>query len=212
MQSSVFSGFSPRQLRRLASLSTPAKVQDFVDRLPYNLEGEKTNYSPRQVLENNAANCLEGAVFGAAAMRFLGFAPQLVDLRSVRDEDHAICVFRTKAGSWGSVAKSKFVWLCCREPVYSSLRELVMSYFEHFYNYAGERTLREYSRPVDLRKFDGRNWMAGDGAIEFLHEVLDDARHNKLFADGVKPRRVRGLRYHSNLLTDPLHSILQKRN
>ncbi len=206
-----YDGFSPRQRRTLAALSTPAKIQDFVDGLGYNLDGVETGYSPRQVLELGKANCLEGAVFGACALRFNGLAPLLVDLRSVRDEDHAICVFQTKTGLWGSIAKSKFVWLGCREPVYASLRELVMSYFEHFYNYAGERTLKEYSDPIDLRDFDKENWMAGDGAIEFLHDALNDAKHHKLVDPGLKHRRVKGLRFHSNLLTDPNHSILLKK-
>src|SRR3989338_11223974 len=90
----AFEGFSSKQLRTLASLSTPAKVQDYVEKLAYNMDYAAKDYSPKQVLEHRKANCLEGAVFGASALRFHGHAPTLVDLRSVRDEDHAICVFK----------------------------------------------------------------------------------------------------------------------
>lgn len=206
----AFEGFTPGQLRTLKSLSTPAKIQDFVDGLGYNMQdGGDTEFSPKQVLEHRKAHCLEGAVFAAAALRYHGFAPLLVDLRSVRDQDHTICVFRQK-GRWGSIAKSKFVWLGCREPVYAGLHELVMSYFEHYYNYAGDRTLREYSEPVDLRKYGRLEWMTRENGLGFLHGVLNDAKHYKILPAGVKPRRLKGLPFHSNLLTDPSRGLTLK--
>lgn len=96
---------------------------------------------------------MEGALLAAMALRRLGFPPLLVDLEAVRDSDHVLAVYRMN-GRWGALAKSDYAGLRSREPVYSSLRELVLSYFEHYYNPAGEKTLRAYSRPVNLVRFD----------------------------------------------------------
>ncbi len=121
--------------------------------MPYHLAG--TAWSPRRVLRERTAHCLEGAVFAAAALRVLGFPPLLLDLEAVQDTDHVVAVFRSR-GHWGAIAKSNFSGLRYREPVHRSLRELVMSYFEGYINLRGDRTLRAYSRPVDLARFDRR--------------------------------------------------------
>ena len=119
--------------------------------MPYHLAG--TAWSPRRVLRERTAHCLEGAVFAAAALRVLGFPPLLLDLEAVQDTDHVVAVFRSRA-HWGAIAKSNFSGLRYREPVYRSVRELVMSYFDGYINLRGDRTLRAYSRPVDLARFD----------------------------------------------------------
>ncbi len=87
------------------------------------------------------------------ALRKLGYPPLLVDLEAVRDSDHVLAVYRVN-GHWGALAKSDYAGLRSREPVYATIRELAMSYFEHYYNAAGEKTLRAYSRPVNLARFD----------------------------------------------------------
>src|SRR5438874_9472627 len=131
-------------------LNTPARVQQFLDEIPYNteLDGE-TFRSPRLVLRDRKANCIEGAVLAAAALRVQGEAPLVMDLTAVRDEDHVIAVFKRR-GLRGAIATSQFTGLRYREPVYRSLRELAMSYFEHYFNLEGERTLRGHGRPVNL--------------------------------------------------------------
>ena len=125
------------------TLTTPAKIQRFLDEeLGYNLEpGGDTCYSPRTVLQKRVAHCMEGAMLAAAALRRLGHPPLLVDLEAVRDTDHVLAVYRDN-GHWGAVAKSDYSGLRSREPVYRTIRELVMSYFEHYFNPAGEKTLR----------------------------------------------------------------------
>src|SRR5207237_1900121 len=140
-------------------LNTPARVQQFLDEIPYNaeLDGE-TFRSPRLVLCDRTANCIEGAVLAAAALRVQGEAPLVMDLTAVHDEDHVIAVFKRR-GLWGAIATSKFTGLRYREPVYRSLRELAMSYFEHYFNLEGERTLRGHGRPVNLARFDRLHWM-----------------------------------------------------
>src|SRR5437764_8777292 len=154
-------------------LDQPAKVQRFLDEIPYNIEADgETFRSPRRVLADGTANCIEGAVLAAAALRVQGEPPLIMDLTAVRDEDHVIAVFRRR-GLWGSIGTSKFTGLRYREPVYRSLRELAMSYFEHYFNLAGERTLRGHGRPVNLARFDGPHWMTAEHAHRPLAEHLE---------------------------------------
>jgi len=172
-------------------LSTPEKIQRFLDcDLGYNKEvGGETCLSPRLVLRRRTAHCMEGALFGAAALRMLGHPPLLLDLEAVRDDDHVLALFRRR-GNWGALAKSNYAGLRYREPVYRSLRELVMSYFEHYYNLRREKTLRRYSRPVDLRRFDARCWMTSEEDVWFVPEYLTTISHTALLRVPVSLGRV----------------------
>ena len=189
-------GFSPVELRKLRALKTPAGVQRFLDSLPYHLAD--TSWSPRKVLQEKTAHCLEGAIFGAAALRVLGFPPLLWDLEAVNDTDHVLAIFKVR-GCWGAVAKSNFSGCRYREPVYRSLRELAMSYFNVYFNMRFERTLRHYSRPVNLARFDHRNWMTTGKPVWFIAEYLCEIPHIRLLTSlmeknltHVDPRTVRG--------------------
>jgi hypothetical protein len=158
-------------------LDTPPKIQRFLDDLPYNTEaGGETFRSPRRVLADRTANCIEGAVLAAAALRVQGEPPLIMDLTAVRDEDHVIAVFRRRR-LWGAIATSKFTGLRYREPVYRTLRELAMSYFEHYFNLAGERTLRGYGRPINLARFDARQWMTSGEDLWPIAEHLESIPH-----------------------------------
>ena len=156
-------------LRLPRGLRTPHAIQRFLDDLLYNKEkvGE-TARSPRRVLETREAHCFEGALLAAAALRRLGYPPLVVQLRSTsRDDDHVLALFRERrsAGCWGAVAKSNYSGLRFRSPVYRSLRELVMSYFEAYYNLEGEKSLRAFERPVDLARFDRRGWETAEESL-----------------------------------------------
>lgn len=172
-------GFTARELRSLRALRSPAGIQRFLDALPYHLA--TTAWSPRRVLVERTAHCLEGAIFAAAALRVLGFPPLLLDLEAVQDTDHVIAVYRAD-GHWGAIAKSNFSGLRCRAPVYRSLRELVMSYFDDYINLRGERTLRAYSRPVNLARFDRAHpgWMTSDADLWWIPEHLLDIPHTPI--------------------------------
>jgi hypothetical protein len=172
-------GFTSLELRRLRALKTPRGIQRALDAMPYHAAG--TAWSPRRVLLEGTAHCLEGAVFAAAALRVLGFPPLLLDLEAVQDTDHVLAVFRLR-GSWGAIAKSNFSGLRYREPVYRSVRELVMSYFEGYINLRGERTLRAYSRPVNLAAFDRRRpgWMTSESDLWWIPEYLLEIPHLQL--------------------------------
>jgi len=145
-------GLCPQERRALRRLKSPEGIQRFLDDdVAYN-NGPASFRSPRRVLRDRLAHCLEGAMLAAAALEELGHAPLLVDLEAVRDDDHVIAVFR-QHGYWGAIGKSNYAGLRFRTPVYRNLRELVMSYFEHYYNLQGEKTLRAYSRPVRMTRF-----------------------------------------------------------
>jgi hypothetical protein len=184
----VDTGFTRRELRALRAFRSPRGVQRALDAMPYHLAS--TAWSPRRVLQERTAHCLEGAIFAATALRVLGFPPLLLDLEAVQDTDHVIAVYRER-GHWGAIAKSNFSGLGYREPVYRSLRELVMSYFEGYINLRGDRTLRAYSRPVDLSRFDRVHpgWMTAETDLWWVAERLVKIRHTPLLA----PAQVRHL-------------------
>ena len=176
-------GFSKHELRTFRSLKTPQKIQRFLDDLPYNLEPNgQTCRSPRRVLRDRTAHCAEGAMFGAAALRLLGFPPLILDLESVRDVDHILAVFHLRGG-WGAIAKSNFAGLRYREPVYRTLRELALSYFDDYYNYARERSLRGYSRPVNLARFDRIEWMTREKDVWEVPTYLCEISHVPLLTE-----------------------------
>jgi len=170
-------GFTRSDLRTLRALKTPDSIQKFLDDLPYNLR--YTACSPRKVLHHRVASCLEGGIFAAAALRVIGFPPLIFDLEAEQDTDHVVAIFKVR-GHWGAVAKSNFTGCRYREPVYRTLRELAMSYFNIYFNLRGERTLRRYSRPVNLARFDERNWMTTEKPIWFIAEHLCDISHISL--------------------------------
>lgn len=188
----------------LATLDAPWKIQEYLDNTPYNTDHETR--SPRRVMRERRAHCSEGAIFAAAALRFHGHLPLLLDLRAVDDDDHVIAVYHVR-GLIGAVAKSNFSLLRFREPVYRTYRELAMSYFEPYYNMLAERTLRSYSRPLDLRRFDARNWMTTAEDLEWIGDRLNALRHyplvDEVTVQNLQP--VDNLLYRAGLLgSDPM--------
>ena len=175
---SHLNGFTPLELRRLRALKTAAGIQKLLDSLPYHLAD--TAWSPRRALREGTAHCYEGALLAAAALRVNDYPPLVIDLEAVRDVDHVITVFRER-GYWGAIAKSNFAGLRFRAPIYRSLRELALSYFENYYNLRGERTLRGYSRPVNLARFDRLDWMTSEKSVWAIAEHLVTVSHVPLF-------------------------------
>jgi len=131
------------------------------------------------------ANCFEGAIFAAAARRVNGHEPLVVDLRAVRDESHALSVYRVD-NLWGAIGKSKFVGLRYREPIFKSIRELVSSYFEFYYNYAYQKTLRRYSVLFNLKAFDRLDWMTTDESLESIAEHLGEIPHYRILPEKIE--------------------------
>jgi hypothetical protein len=153
--------------------------------MPYHIA--TTAWSPRRVLRERTAHCLEAAIFGAAALRAIGRPPLIIDLEAEHDTDHVIAVFRER-GHWGAIAKSNYALLEYREPIYRTLRELALSYFPAYFNLRRERTLRTFSRPVDLSRFDDRGWMTAEKDVWFIPEHLLTIAHTPLLTPAVAKR------------------------
>lgn len=157
------------------SLETPLKIQAYLDSIPYARLG---NRSPLNVIRERKAHCLDGALFAAAMLRMHGYPPLMMDLipEPERDDDHVLALYRVN-GRWGCLAKSNFVGIRARQPVYLTRRELAMSYFETYYNVEREYTLRGYSRLVDLRAWDRLNWMLDDAGIDEIERRIPRLPH-----------------------------------
>jgi hypothetical protein len=150
----------------------PWDIQKFLNDLKYS-----TDYgcrSPMGVATDNIAHCSEGAFFAAAALRYLGFKPIVIILFAKNDDDHLIAPFK-KNNYWGSIAKSNTTMLRYREPVYKSIRELVMSYFDMYFNIKGEKGLRRYSETINMKKFDKYDWMHADN-LDFIWDLLEKVK------------------------------------
>jgi hypothetical protein len=151
----------------------PSEIQEFLNSLHYRKEGGA--YSPLVVERTRLANCFGGAVYAAAALELLGYPPLIVDMEAKNDDDHVIAVYRS--GGWGAIAKSNTTILRSREPVYRSIRELVMSYFDVYFNTDGYKSLRSYSAPVNLRRFDSTLWRTTGDSLDLIQTHLHHVRH-----------------------------------
>ena len=180
------SGFTPAELRKLRALKDPHGIQQLLNDQPYHLAD--TAWSPRRVLRANTSHCFEGAVFAAAALRVNGFPPLVIDLEAEHDTDHVVAVYKLHR-HWGAISKSNYSGLGFREPIFRSLRELAMSYFDAYFNLRRERTLRTFSHPVSLARFDRLDWMTTDQPIWFIAEHLLTIRHFPL----LKPQMAKRL-------------------
>jgi len=166
-----------KDLSFLKQFKKPIEIQDYLNNLKYN--SEYVTKSPKKVFDERTANCFEGALFAAAALRIQGFKPLIVDLVAKNDDDHVIAIFK-KNDHFGAVAKSNTTLLRFREPVYKTLRELVLSYFEFYFNTLGEKSLRNYSNPVNLARFDKNNWMTTNEDLEFIGDYLYTIKHHPI--------------------------------
>ena len=183
-------GLDKSELAAFRKLSSPEKIQRFLDEeVAYNKEmGGETCRSPRRVLRDRLAHCAEGAYFAAAALRLQGHPPLILDLMAVRDDDHLLAVFKQE-GHWGAIGKSNYSGLRFRQPVYRTIRELVMSYYAHYYNLKGELTLREFSRPVSLARFDRINWMTTEEDLWEIGEYFYTVPHSRVLTPVIERRR-----------------------
>lgn len=186
-------GYNKEEIRLFKKLNTPARIQDFLNTLPFNFDNQKeTCLSPREVLEAQTAHCMEGAIFAAAALEFCGAKPLILDLRATSkpfDYDHVVAVFKIN-GYFGAISKTNHAVLRYREPVYKTLRELVMSYFHEYFLNNGRKTLRGYSDLLDLNHFNKLNWRTTGANLFEIPEHLDKIKHYKILnAEQIKNLR-----------------------
>jgi hypothetical protein len=183
-------GLSKAEFAVLKRLSTPQRIQDFLNKMSPNFEiAGQTCLSVREVLRQRRAHCIEGAMLAACALWVHGEPPLLLDLRAERDYDHVVALFR-RNGCWGAISKTNPALLRWRDPVYRSLRELAMSYLHEYANKRSQKTLRSYAGPFDLRRFDPGIWITNGENCWDVGATLDDLRHRRLLTK----KQARGLR------------------
>lgn len=169
--------------RLMFRLNSPFQIQIFLDSIPYSTETEYR--CPLQVLRDRMAHCFDGALFAAAALRQIDFPPLILDMiPDSRDDDHLLALYKVE-GHWGAIAKSNFSGLRFREPIFRNLRELVLSYFEQYYNIEREKTLRGYTVPLNLKSFDKIHWMISNAPLERIARRLDEIRRFDLLTPGM---------------------------
>lgn len=173
---------SDKEYEILKKLNSPRKIQDFLDIIPINFEPQGDScLSPREVLKQNRAHCIEGALLAALALRMHGYPPLIVDLTSAKgDEDHVIAVFK-QHGHWGAISKTNHAILRYREPIYKTIRELVLSYFhEYFTNKDRKKTLRSYTLPINLKQFDKKGWATAEQDLWYIVDKIFETKHYPL--------------------------------
>lgn len=174
MQTDFENQLSPHERKQLDGLDSPIKIQSFLDSIPYS--ADEFYRCPLRVLRERKAHCFDGALFAAMALRRIGSPPLILKLiPNARDDDHILALFK-KNGHLGAVAQSNFTGLRYREPIHRSMRELVMSYFEDYFNSFGEKTLVGYRGPINLKVFDSLEWMSSDAGLEKLSVSMDRYR------------------------------------
>ncbi|OGG51037.1 hypothetical protein A2763_04165 [Candidatus Kaiserbacteria bacterium RIFCSPHIGHO2_01_FULL_54_36] len=170
---------SPAERKIIARLTTPQKIQDYLDTLPVNFELRGETYmSPRRTIKQRTAHCFEGALLAAAALAYHGQKPLLMDLQTTpSDEDHVVALFEQN-GRWGAISKTNHSILRYRDAVYLSPRELAMSYFHEYIEWkSAKKSLRGYSAPFDLSRYAPKRWVTAEEELEWLVEALDSSRH-----------------------------------
>ena len=171
-------GLTKGEQATLRKLSTPRKIQDFLDRLPVNFEKNgDTHMSPRRVLRERKAHCVEGALLAAAAFWLHGKPPLLLDLKTIEfDDEHVVALFK-EHGRWGAISKTNHAVVRYRDPIYKTVRELAMSYYhEYFRDHDGRKTLYSYSRPFDLRTM-GDYWVTTHEDLWEIDGLLNKVPH-----------------------------------
>lgn len=170
---------TPEQKKIFSGLTTPALIQEYLDSIPYRIEDD--NYCALSVFRDGKAHCFDGSLFAAIALRQIGYQPVIVQTLPQDDDDHMLTVYK-RNHRFGALAKSNFVGLRAREPVYASLRELVMSYFNDFYNLDKIFSLRGYTLPIHLEPYDRHLWATSDEGAQVLVQRLHTIRKIRLLS------------------------------
>jgi len=158
----------------LQEMNTPYRIQQFLDSTLY--VGGNENRSPIEVLRQRKAHCLDGGLFAATLLQRIGYLPLILDMQPDpgEDDDHVLALFQ-EFDCWGAVAKSNYVGLRYREPVYRTIRELVVSYFNDYFNVARKKSLRKYTEVINLSEFDEQHWMTEASGVDWVEEYLKKA-------------------------------------
>src|SRR3990172_12767296 len=159
----------PQTLRKqFNQLDTPFTIQNYLDSLAY--KGEERDRSPLNAMLDNQSHCLDGGFLAALCLWRIGFKPLLIDIVPDPgvDDDHVLALYRIE-GRWGALAKTNYINLGFREPVHKNLRELVMTYFEHFASIRKRKVLIGYTRPLDTSRYTHLNWAWDEAGANILY-------------------------------------------
>ena len=169
--------FTNAEWRLIERLDTPAKVQRFFTRMPYNWEKKGgTLRSFREVVKRKEAHCLEAAVGAAVILEQHGYPPLLLDIESWDLLDHVIFVYQQN-GLWGSIGRSRDIGLHGRKPLFRSLRDLVWSYFEPYVDFTGRIKGYGLTNLYDLGDYD---WRLSSRRMIKIENHLREMKHKKL--------------------------------
>ena len=181
------SGLTEQEYKKLATLATPVKIQNFLNELPMNWEKNgDTHMSPRKVLREKKAHCIEGALLAASVLWINGEPPLIMNISprmGKGDDDHVVTLYK-RGNRWGAISKTNHATIRFRDPVYRTLRELALSYFhEWFINKTGEKVLECYSKPLDMRKL-GTDWLTSEKDLWHIADALSERKHYFLVPKG----------------------------
>jgi len=181
-------GLSKDEEKLFKKLNTPIKIQDYLDSISINHEkGGETLMSPRLVMKNKKAHCLEGALLAGAILYYHGEKPLILDLKTPgppTDYDHVVTLFK-KGGFWGAISKTNHPVLRYRDPIFKSVRELANSYFHEYFIDSGKKTLKSYSKPFDLSRL-GDYWITSEKDLWEIEDKLDNSEHFRIFPPNMK--------------------------
>lgn len=187
MQKQIEKIISKTELLVIKTLSTPNKVQDFLDTLPFNFEEKEETYmSPRVMLRERRAHCFEGAIFASLCLTYHHIENYLIDLKTKnikKDSDHIVCVFKIN-NYWGAISKTNHSVLRWRDPIYKDFKELAKTYFHEYFLDTGEKDLESFSRPFDIRKKFGTKWIINEENLDEIAEALDNSPHLDFVSKG----------------------------
>jgi hypothetical protein len=174
-------GLTKQELKILKKLNTPIKIQNFLDTLSMNHEKNGETYkSPRRVLKDKSAHCLEGAMLASLCLWIQGERPLIMDLKSETGDDHTVALYKIN-GYWGAISKTNHATLRFRDPVYKTARELALSYFHEYFDLKnGKKILESYSEPFNMKKFDSK-WITTDEELFDLADTLDGSKHHRFY-------------------------------
>ena len=185
----------PADLRKtFLNLKTPFAIQQYLDSMPY--VGEERDRSPLNVMLDGQCHCLDGGFLAALALWRIGFKPLLIDIvpEPGKDDDHVLALYQIE-GRWGALAKTNYINLGFREPVYRTLRELVMTYFEHYVSIHQEKMLRGFTRPLDASRYTRLNWAWEEDGANILY-------HKHFYGRSAIPLITPGMAKRLTLVTD----------
>jgi len=171
--------------RLFKKLNTPQKVQDYLDRMPFNFERKEETYrSPLGVVKAGEMHCFEGALFATACLAFNGYKVFLLDLKTndlKNDADHVVVLFK-QGSKWGAISKTNHAVLRWRDPIYPSVEALSFSYFHEYFLDDGTKTLIKYSAPFDIIKRFGTGWIEAEEDLDKIALALDRSKHYSFYS------------------------------